>query len=107
VIHPLLHVGALVTCPHGGVLVPMTASGRVRVNGHLVLTARQAHAVHGCPHVRPDGTPSPCSVAAWSGGSTRVRSHGRALLLAASTATCTPNATTATVHGVQHRVRAA
>jgi hypothetical protein len=104
--HPLLHVGALVSCPHGGVLVPMTASGRVRVSGHLVLTARQAHAVHDCPHVGPDGTPSPCSVAAWTGGSTRVCSRGLALLLADSTATCTPNAATATVHEVQHRVRA-
>jgi hypothetical protein len=102
---PLLHVGSVVLCEHGGRLVPLTASGRVRAGGRLVLTGGQACAMHGCPHRTPAGSPSPCSVACWPGGAARVRSQGRPVLLADTTGTCTPNATGTLVAQVQVRVR--
>ena len=102
----VLHVGAVLQCEHGGRLVPLSASGRVRVSGQLVLTCGQACAVYGCPHRSPAGPPSPCSVACWPSGATRVRSCGRPLLIADVPGTCTPNATGVLVRQVQPRVRA-
>lgn len=80
-------------CAHGGRLLPMAPRGRLRSAGRLVLAAGDGHAVHDCPHVGPDGCPSPCSVVIWAPGAVRARVDGRPVLLADAPARCTPNDT--------------
>ena len=62
---PLIHLGALVACPHAGAVQPaVTTPARVFVNGaQQVLALPDLHAVVGCPFQVPAGPttkPQPC-----------------------------------------------
>ena len=54
----LLHLGATVTCMHGGQAMPTMANPRVRVAGQLAVTAAAPYTVAACPFVSP--APGPC-----------------------------------------------
>ena len=61
----LVHVGAIINCPHTGtVTAPPPSPPRVFVNGvQAVLTIKELHAVAGCPFQIPVGVgtkPQPC-----------------------------------------------
>lgn len=101
---PLLHVGAVVMCAHGGQAQPMVPQPRVRVSGQPVVTQAAPHLVAGCSFVLGI-VPSPCVVAQWITGAMRVKSMGLPLLLQDSQAVCVPNGTPAVVAMAQVRVK--
>jgi hypothetical protein len=87
---PLLHVGATVTCAHGGTAQPTTPNPRVMVNGMPTVTMAAPWLVAGCPFVT--GTNSlPCVTANWTVAALRVTSMGQPLLLQDSQAITVPN----------------
>ncbi|MFF5405253.1 hypothetical protein ACFY8K_18590 [Streptomyces misionensis] len=84
----LLHVGAVIGCPHGGRATPVTtSSGGVRVDGAAVATADHAYVVAGCPHT-VDDVPSPCVSVRWSAADTGVTADGAPVLLDTCAAQC-------------------
>lgn len=99
----LLHVGATVTCMHGGQAQPTVPLPRVRVGGQPVVGQSGPYAVAGCPFVPPAA--GPCVTAQWVVAATRVRSAGIPLVLQDSTAACTPTGTGLLVASTQTRVR--
>jgi hypothetical protein len=88
---PLLHVGALVLCAHGGQAQPTVPNPRVLVSGQPTVTMVAPYVVAGCPFVPV--APSPCITAQWIVAATRVTSNGQPLVLMDSQAICAPNGT--------------
>lgn len=99
----LLHVGATVTCMHGGQAQPTVPLPRVRVSGQPAVGQSGPYAVAGCPFVPPAA--GPCVTAQWVVAATRVRSGGVPLVLQDSTAVCTPTGTGLLVAATQTRVK--
>jgi hypothetical protein len=83
----VLHVGATVTCPHGGRAGGLPAQSRVLVGGQPVTTLADLYTVAGCP-LNIGGKPQPCVTVRWLGSSARIRVNGSPALLQASTAVC-------------------
>ena len=100
----LLHVGAVVTCVHGGQATPIVPNPRVTVSGQPTVLMTGPYAVAGCPFVPP--APGPCVTAQWVLGATRVTSNGQPLLLLDSQAICAPTGTPLLILGTQTRVTA-
>jgi len=67
----LIHVGATVKCPHGGLAV-VVPSARVKVSGAPVAIA-SVYTVGGCGASTPPGT---CASGKWVTFSIRVRADG-------------------------------
>ena len=88
---PLLHVGALVLCAHGGQAQPTVPNPRVLVSGQPTVTMVAPYVVAGCPFVPV--APSPCITAQWIVAATWVASNGQPLVLMDSQAICAPNGT--------------
>lgn len=88
---PVLHVGAVVTCMHGGTAQPTTPFPRVTVSGQPVVTQATIYAVAGCG-LTGSGAP-PCVTAQWVMGATRVTAGGMPVILQTSQAVCTPTGT--------------
>jgi len=101
----ILHVGATVTCMHGGQSQPTAPFARVLVSGQPVTTLGPPYAVAGCPFVT-GGVPTPCVIAQWTVGATRVFANGMPVLVQSSQAICAPNGTPVVVGAVQTRVTA-
>ena len=101
----VLHVGATVTCVHGGQAQPTAPSARVSVLGQFVTTLPAPYAVAGCPF-NVSGAPSPCVTATWITSATRVTSLGQPLLLVDSQAMCAPNGTPLLITATQTKVTA-
>ncbi len=90
---PLLHVGATVTCAHGGQATPLVPNPRVMVGGQPTVTLMAPWLVAGCALPPPPAANGPCVTAAWVTGATRAFSNGAPLLLMTSQAICTPTGT--------------
>jgi hypothetical protein len=99
---PLLHVGAVVLCSHGGQAQPLVPNPRVTVMGQPTVTMTGPYAVAGCPFVPP--APGPCAIANWVTAATRLTSNGQPLLLMDSQAICAPTGTPVLVVAAQTRV---
>ena len=56
---PILHLGATVTCSHGGQALPTTPTPRVLVSGQPVVTQTSPWTVAGCGFTPPSGN-GPC-----------------------------------------------
>ena len=100
---PLLHVGAIVMCAHGGQAQPTAPNPRVLVSGQPIVTQPAPYAIAGCPF-NVSGAPVPCVTAQWVSGATRVMSNGAPVLLLDSQAVCTPNGTPLIIAVTQTRV---
>jgi hypothetical protein len=87
-----LHVGATVTCMHGGQAMPTVPEPRVTVGGQPVVTQSGPYTVAGCAFVPPAGT-GPCVTAQWITAAVRVTAGGQPLLLMESQSICTPTGT--------------
>lgn len=85
---PLLHVGSVVSCPHGVPSQVVVASPRVRVAGMPAATLSDTWTIAGCPFTLPSGTPSPCVSIRWMVPATRVRIGGNPALLQSSAGLC-------------------
>lgn len=100
----LLHLGATVTCMHGGQATPTVPFPRVRVGGQPVATQAAPWVVAGCGFVPPGGN-GPCVTAQWTTAATRVRAGGQPVLLQDSQALCAPTGTGVMVAVTQPRVK--
>lgn len=89
---PILHVGAVVTCAHGGQAVPTVPSTAVFVSGTPVATIAAPYAVAGCAFVPPGGN-GPCVTGQWVVGALQVLSHGQPIAIMSGVAVCTPTGT--------------
>jgi hypothetical protein len=85
---PILHIGAVVQCPHAGQATPVMASPRVMVSGQPITTLSSAYAIAGCANVSPA---PPCVTAQWVMGATRVTSMDQPVLIMGGQAMTVPN----------------
>jgi hypothetical protein len=78
----LLHVGAVVTCPHQGPATTPPTQPRVLVLGQPVATTANLYAVAGCIFTLPGPVPSPCVRVQWTAPAARVLVNGLPALVA-------------------------
>lgn len=101
---PLLHVGAVVTCAHGGQATPTVINPRVMVNSQPTVLFTTPYAVVGCALPPPPGANGPCVTAQFVTAALRLSSNGQPLLLQDSQSVCVPTGTPLLPVGVQPRV---
>ncbi len=87
---PLLHLGATVTCPHGGQATPVPSNTRVLVGGQPVTVVSDTYTVAGCPFTIPGSPPKPqpCVTVQWAVPASRVLVGGLPALLQTSAGLC-------------------
>ena len=88
----ILHMGAEVTCSHGGQAVPNEPSQRVFVSSMPIATTAAPYAVAGCAFVPPGGN-GPCVTGQWSAGATKVFSQGQPVVIMTGESNCLPTTT--------------
>lgn len=93
----LLHVGAVVVCPHAGQATPAAPNTRLSVSGMPTVTQTTPYSVASCQS-------GACISAQWVRGAARVFSGGVPLLLFDSQALCAPSGAALTVTLAQARV---
>jgi hypothetical protein len=89
---PILHMGAVVMCAHGGSAMPTAPSSRVKVTGMPIATIAAPYVIAGCAFVPPAGN-GPCATAQWLVGAMRVRSEGQPVVIMTGMAVCAPTGT--------------
>jgi hypothetical protein len=89
---PILHLGATLTCSHGGQATPVAPFPRVLVSGHPVVTQTSPWAIAGCGFVPPAGN-GPCVTATVVVAATRVFAGGAPVVLMDSVSVCAPTGT--------------
>jgi hypothetical protein len=102
----LVHVGATVTCAHGGQAQPTVPNPRVTVSGQPTVTIAGPYVVAGCAFPPPAAANGPCVTAQWLVGTTRVLSNGQPLVVQSSQAICAPTGTPLLILVTQVRVTA-
>ncbi len=100
----ILHVGASVSCAHGGQATPTVASTHVFVMGQPVTTLPTPYVVAGCTLPPPPAANGPCVSAQWVTASTHVFALAQPVLLVDSQAICAPTGTPLFVTATQTRV---
>jgi len=100
----LVHLGATVTCSHGGQATPSSPFPRVLLSGQPVVTQPAPYLVAGCTLPPPSAANGPCVTAQWVTGATRVLAGGQPVVLITSQAVCTPTGTPLIVAMTQMRV---
>lgn len=81
---PIVHVGAGITCTHGGMVSIAPGSPRVMVSGQPVATMTDNFLVAGCAFTLPSGTPHPCMRVQWMTPAARVQVMGQPVITQAS-----------------------
>lgn len=82
-----LHVGATLSCPHGGQATDISSNVRVKASGMAVATLADQFVVAGCAFTV--GTkPQPCVSIRWLTSALRVRVNGSPVLLQSSSGLC-------------------
>ncbi len=89
---PILHMGATVSCSHGGQAVPTVPSPVVMVSGMPIATIAAPYAVAGCAFVPPGGN-GPCVTGQWVVGAVQVFSHGQPVVIMSGVSICVPTGT--------------
>jgi len=101
----LLHVGATVTCSHGGQAQATASNPRVKVGGQPITTQPAPYGVTGCTLPTPPAANGPCVTAQWVRGAIRVKAGGQPVLLFDSQAICAPSGTPLNIILTQVRVK--
>ena len=102
----MLHLGATVTCSHGGQAQPTAPNPRVLVSGQPIVTIACPYVVAGCAMPPPPAGNGPCVTAQFVTAALRVTALGQPVLLQDSQALCTPTGTPLTIAMTQMRVKA-
>jgi hypothetical protein len=100
---PILHLGATVTCSHGGQAMPTMPSSRVLVSGMPITTLAAPYVVAGCAFVPPGGN-GPCVSGVWAAGAVRVTSELFPVVIMTGMSTCVPTGTPLLPLNAQTRV---
>lgn len=90
---PILHLGATVTCSHGGQAIPSVSVPRVLVSGQPVSTLASPYLVAGCALPPPPAANGPCVTAQFVTAAVRVLAMGQPVLLQDSQSICAPTGT--------------
>lgn len=98
---PILHVGAIVTCGHGGQATPTAPVPRVLVGGQPVATIAAPYVVAGCPFA---SAPGPCVMGQWVVGAVRVFAMGQPVAIQTGVGVCAPNSAPLLATWAQPRV---
>ena len=85
---PLVHVGAVGMCPHGGQMTVISTNARVLVSGMPVATLGDTFLIVGCVFTVPPGKPQPCVKVQWLVPATRVLVGGQPAILQSSSGLC-------------------
>ena len=99
---PILHLGATITCSHGGQAQPTSPNPRVLVSGQPIVLQPMPYTVAAC--ALPPNAGGPCVTAQWMTGAVRILSNGMPVLLQDSQASCAPTGTPLIPVVVQPRV---
>src|SRR5688500_13827499 len=99
---PVLHVGAVVLCAHGGQAVPTVPVPRVMGSGQPVATISAPYGIAECPC--PPVSGGPCVTGQWIVGAMRVMAMGQPLAIQTGFAVCAPTGTPLMPVAVQPRV---
>lgn|SRR5574341_1460944 len=100
---PILHLGAVVFCGHGGQAVPTAPQPRVKVSGQAAVTVLSPYSIAGCPFTT---APGPCVTGMWVVGATRVFAMGLAVAVPTGSSVCAPNGAPLVAVAAQPRVNA-
>jgi len=100
----LLHMGATVSCQHGGTATPVTSSIRVKVDSQAIVTQTTSYTVAGCS-LTPPPPKAFCATAQFMSGATKVTSDNTPVLLSDSQATCATTGTGVQIASTQTRVK--
>jgi hypothetical protein len=85
---PILTTLSTAQCPHGGMVqLTTTANAVVQIDGGYALLESDIHTVTGCSF-NISGSPSPCVMVQWSGGSTQVKINQVGVLTTSSIGQC-------------------
>ena len=96
---PMLHLGAIVLCGHGGQAVPTMPTPRVLVGGLPVATIAAPYSVAGCGF-----TTAPCVTGQWIVGAVRVTTLGQPVAIQTGVGVCAPNGAPLVAVTMQPRV---
>src|SRR6266550_2682181 len=81
---PVVQVGAVMLCPHGGQVSAVPSNSRVLVGGAPALVLTDMCMVAGCVFV-VGPKPQPCVTVRWLAGATRVLVNGQPALVQSAT----------------------
>lgn len=84
---PLLVVGAVVMCPHGGQVTTISSDTRVLASGTPVALVTDQFMVAGCAFTTPAG-PQPCITVQWTTPTVETLINGQPAVTAASVGLC-------------------
>jgi hypothetical protein len=85
----LVHVGAIVICPHGGPVAIKSTNTRVHVGSQPVTIESDTYTVNtGCTFTVPGPKPQPCGWGKWIVPAARVKVGGKRVILKTSTGMC-------------------
>jgi hypothetical protein len=102
----LLHLGATVTCSHGGQATPTAPNPRVLLSGQPAVTIASPYVVAGCSLPPPTAGNGPCVTGQFVTASARVLIGGQPALLMSSQSVCAPSGTPLLPIAAQTRVTA-
>jgi hypothetical protein len=85
---PLVHVGVVGMCPHGGQLQVISSDARVLVSGMPVATMADTFVIVGCAFTVPPGKPQPCVRVQWMVPAARVIANFQPAITQASVGMC-------------------
>ena len=100
---------ATVQCMHQAKCEPTPLAPRVKIDGQPVVLflSTPQYTIASCPNPTPSASNGPCKTAAFNSKSASVMAGGVPVLLSdGSTATCAPNAATASIMMTQTRANA-
>lgn len=101
---PIVHLGATVTCLHGGTALPTAPFPRVLVSGQPVVNQTCTYTVAGCSLA---SVPSPpCVTGTFVVAAVRVLAGGAPVVIQTGQALCTPSGQSLVVASTQPRVLA-
>jgi hypothetical protein len=89
---PILHMGAVVMCAHGGMATPTAPNPMVLVSGMPIATIAAPWVIAGCAFVPPAGN-GPCVTGMWVLGSLQVTSNRQPVAILSGVSTCVPTGT--------------
>jgi hypothetical protein len=89
---PILHMGAVVMCAHGGQALPTVPSPQVMVSGMPIATIAAPYSIAGCAFAPPAGN-GPCVTGMWVMGALQVMSNGQPVAILSGVSVCAPTGT--------------
>jgi hypothetical protein len=85
---PIVNVGAVGMCPHGGQIQIVSSDARVLLGGLMAATMADQFLIVGCAFTVPPGKPQPCVRVQWTVPAVRVLANAQPVILQTSVGLC-------------------